>query len=77
MTRILLFRVLYSGPLFSETPPFPEQQKRLRPQSQAPRPRLRVACQRRAPVREMFVHMGGCQSYGPFLGSYYHTAPII
>ena len=21
--------------------------------------------------------MGGCQNYGPFLGSYYNTAPII
>ena len=22
-------------------------------------------------------HMGGCQNYGPFLGPYYDTAPII
>ena len=22
-------------------------------------------------------HMGGCQNYGPFLGPYYNTAPII
>ena len=22
-------------------------------------------------------HMGGCQKYGPFLGPYYNTAPII
>ena len=22
-------------------------------------------------------HMGGCQNYGPFLGPYYKTAPII
>ena len=22
-------------------------------------------------------HMGGCQNYGPLLGPYYNTAPII
>ena len=22
-------------------------------------------------------HMGGCQDYGPFLGPYYNTAPIL
>ena len=25
----------------------------------------------------MDVHMGGCQNYGPFLGPYYSTAPMI
>ena len=24
-----------------------------------------------------FLHLGGCQNYGPFLGPYYKTAPII
>ena len=24
-----------------------------------------------------FLHLGGCQNYGPFLGPYYNTAPII
>ena len=23
----------------------------------------------------VFIHMGGCQNYGPFLGPYYITAP--
>ena len=23
------------------------------------------------------LHIGGCQNYGPFLGPYYSTAPII
>ena len=23
----------------------------------------------------MYIHMGGCQNYGPFLGPYYSTAP--
>ena len=23
------------------------------------------------------LHLGGCQNYGPFLGPYYNTAPII
>ena len=23
------------------------------------------------------IYMGGCQNYGPFLGPYYNTAPII
>ena len=23
------------------------------------------------------THVGGCQNYGPFLGPYYNTAPII
>ena len=27
--------------------------------------------------REMYMHVGGCQNYGPFLGPYYNTAPII
>ena len=27
--------------------------------------------------RERWIHMGGCQNYGPFLGPYYSTAPNI
>ena len=23
----------------------------------------------------VYMYMGGCQNYGPFLGSYYNTAP--
>ena len=29
------------------------------------------------PLSSKFTHMGGCQNYGPFLGPYYNTAPII
>ena len=25
----------------------------------------------------MLSYMGGCQIYGPFLGPYYNTAPIV
>ena len=27
--------------------------------------------------RALFMHMGGCKNYGPFLGPDYNTAPII
>ena len=29
------------------------------------------------PALDPNPHMGGCQNYGPFLGPYYNTAPII
>ena len=25
----------------------------------------------------IYIYMGGCQNYGPFLGPYYNTAPNI
>ena len=28
-------------------------------------------------VQGLGFQMGGCQNYGPFLGPYYDTAPII
>ena len=28
-------------------------------------------------IRVRGFYMGGCQNYGPFLGPYYNTAPII
>ena len=30
-----------------------------------------------APYRCIYIYMGGCQNYGPFLGPYYNTAPNI
>ena len=24
----------------------------------------------------LYIYMGGCQNYGPFLGPYYNTAPM-
>ena len=29
------------------------------------------------PTFRLLLYMGGCQNYGPFLGPYYNTAPII
>ena len=28
-------------------------------------------------VEIIFIHIGGCQNYDPFLGHYYNTAPHI
>ena len=36
--------------------------------------RSRLTCK---PKTYMAGYMGGCQSYGPFLGPYFYTAPII
>ena len=32
---------------------------------------------RNAETADLFLHMGGCQNYGPCLGPYYNTAPIF
>ena len=38
---------------------------------------MKESCGRVLLVLEPLYYMGGCQNYGPFLGPYYSTAPII
>ena len=38
---------------------------------------LQIFEKRVQPVFRLLLHMGGCQSYGPFLDPYYNTTPNI